>query len=664
MSETAAFPGSPEPVTKAPRDENTALRLWEASVSRKTHDARVRSAKSVYAPIFTANGRSPSSARRPPSAAASPFGAPVTPTLGSYASMEMTRRALHTPPSDFRTRAVYTPGTTPKEKHRQASHSALLTTPLVDSTSSTTGDPKQQTPPASPMSKIRAAATKALTHVSVDHVHTPGVNDSPTEQERSSPLGPGSSLGGSRLARMGKQSRSPVSRLPSLPAECRPSPVTQADGLPVKQVDGLDKQVLGLDLDGAHHGEHSRDSSRVLVETPSLADACAPRSSESSPSASPALGSVGRPSTGRTIARFLKRRQQLRVERGGESGFTKLDAMNDKENRDPAWAEFGEAVVLMCAMSGKKLGTKTEASKRNDTARALLKQRAKHKKAGAKTKTKTPLRSPLATLYANDAVNDTFAKTQTTKSNGGAVHTESLASFIARATSEAEAYGACDFDFANDEQDLDVFDDSLANDEDKFVGQFMKRGTSSETTSERTSPVLSTQVSEFSELSPQRAGARNEVSKEESDDDRSHSHVSSSFGVSPPTAADTPSPLRSANSDTRTKAWLAEGYKEIRASAAVAARRYAEDDCFDELLTPEDSEAGYAGEENADVCLSTDAWDEYAGSDGYSGSNNSGNYGNSDPNTDSPFKMLSPKVLRAAAAETARSASLSQLRYS
>jgi hypothetical protein len=106
----------------------------------------------------------------------------------------------------------------------------------------------------------------------------------------------------------------------------------------------------------------------------------------------------------------------------------------------------------------------------------------------------------------------------------------------------------------------------------------------------------------------------------------------------PPTPSLTPSPLRSATANTHA-AWLERGYGAIRASAAAAAPRYAEDE-------PE-SDAG----ETLD-----DAWNEYALPD----SKHEATHGGFDEVRVEPFKMVSPGALRRAAAETARSASLAR----
>ena len=271
-------------------------------------------------------------------------------------------------------------------------------------------------------------------------------------------------------------------------------------------------------------------------------------------------GSSARPSTGRNLARFLKRRQAPRLaeaERAAEaadgpsgetSGEKILKAANareeaNKENVDPAWAEY-EAQLAASPRSARDAEARASAP-----------------------------RAPLAPLAA-----ETLAFRPEEKEKE-----ESLGAFIERATAEAEA-------------EAEAASAALA-----FSGY-----------SER---------NDISETSPDPPFFVRD------DDDDAY----------PPTPAESPSPLRSANAETHA-AWIKQGYGAIRASAAAAAPRYAEDD------EPE-SETGRGDDD--------DAWNEYAG-------DAAGGVGGFDEARVEPFKMASPGTLRRAAAETARSASLAR----
>lgn len=565
MSEMASFPGSPEPATKSSRMEKSALREWEHSATRLAHDARVKSAKSQYAPIFHANGQSPS-ARRTQSA--SPGDIPQTPGLGSYVDTEMARRQRRTPVSDKKqARTPTTPKTKSDVKPRFRSTFSSRTPgedlALKDGkdTRTSTNNSKHSPPSKSP-SNIRQAAATALTF------------------DAESPLGPGSSLSGSRVAR--RYSRSPSSRLPNAPVAVKAIPVKQG-------VVGERDELIRSETPAEH-------SATPPCVTPVLQSRNASQNENAS----------GRPSTGRSVARFLKRRQQLRVA-NLSCGFTALDAKNDKENIDPAWAEFGEPVVLKSENTREK---KVECKK--------------SAKAGTKKTSAPPTRSPLSTL----SWTPTNRTTEETRNKNTRVDTrnpeEFLGVFIERATAEAEAFGnefGDEFGTTNlNSPDLDVFDDSLANDEDD-IG-----------------------VSEFTEpkhgfTSPGYDTFQTECSANE-------------FSTSPPTAASTPSPLRTPTNES-TQAWLKEGYKEIRASAAIAAARYAEDTESEYF----ESETGYGGNDeplrqplqySTKPSVSIDAWDEFGG--------------DVIEKLQSPFKMISPGVLRRAEAESASRASLT--RYS
>ena len=527
MSELATTRATPDLAVKAERRrQKFALKEWEGSATRAAHDARVRSAKSQYADIFHANGNTPGARRR-----ASPAGAPATPAPGSHATAEMTRRARRTPPSHAR--LARTPETPESASGGRNLDAALAASP----------------PRETPGSRIRAAAAVALTPDSKYRARVMGesavtpVEASPgarrgTDREGGddggdggSPLGPESSLGGSRLARRGS-SRSPASRLPSPPAA---------------------RRALG---DVSHAPER-------VVAAPELAT---PETAKYSYGDAAAPGSSARPSTGRNLARFLKRRQALRLaeaERAAEagdgpsgvSGETSasskiLKAANareeaNKENVDPAWAEY-EADLATSPRSARDAEARASAP-----------------------------RAPFAPLAAETLA---FRPEEKEKEKE-----ESLGAFIERATAEAEA-------------EAEAASAALA-----FSGY-----------SER---------NDISETSPDPPFFVRD------DDDDAY----------PPTPAESPSPLRSANAETHA-AWIKQGYGAIRASAAAAAPRYAEDD------EPE-SETGRGDDD--------DAWNEYAG-------DAAGGVGGFDEARVEPFKMTSPGTLRRAAAETARSASLAR----
>ena len=217
MFEPATTRASPDLAAKAERRrQKFALKEWEGSATRAAHDARVRSAKSQYADLFHANGNT-QGARR----GASPAGAPATPAAGSYADTEMARRARRTPPSNARlARTPKTPESARVASRADASGGRNLDAALSASP-----------PREAPGSRIRAAAAVALSPDSKYRAEVfgerageteaspgarRGVDRGGGESEGGSPLGPESSLGGSRLARRGS-SRSPASRLPSPP---------------------------------------------------------------------------------------------------------------------------------------------------------------------------------------------------------------------------------------------------------------------------------------------------------------------------------------------------------------------------------------------------------------------------------------------------------------
>ena len=543
MSELATTRASPDLAAKAERRrQKFALKEWEGSATRAAHDARVRSAKSQYADIFHSNGNTPGARR-----GASPAGAPATPAGGSYAATEMARRARRTPPS--RARLARTPET--PESARVASRAnGAHASGGRNLDAALAASPPPGTPP--PGSRIRAAAAVALTpdskyraRVLGEGAGTPAEASPGTRRgtdreggddggDGGSPLGPESSLGGSRLARRGS-SRSPASRLPSPPAA---------------------RRALG---DVSHAPERG-------VAAPELAT---PETAKFSYGDAAAPGSSARPSTGRNLARFLKRRQALRLaeaERAAEagdgpsgvsgetSGSSKiLKAANareeaNKENVDPAWAEY-EA----------DLATSPRSARDAFSARA------------------SAPRAPLAPLAAEALA---FRPEEKEKE-------ESLGAFIERATAEAEAEAAS--------AALLAF-----------------------------SPGCS-ERNDVSETSPD---ARLFFVRDDDDD------------AYPPTPAESPSPLRSANAETHA-AWIKQGYGAIRASAAAAAPRYDDDEPDDE---PE-SETGRGDDD--------DAWNEYAG-------DADDNIGGFDEASVETFKMTSPGTLRRAAAETARSASLAR----
>ena len=536
MSELATTRASPDLAAKAERRrQKFALKEWEGSATRAAHDARVRSAKSQYADIFHSNGNTPGARR-----GASPAGAPATPAGGSYAATEMARRARRTPPS--RARLARTPETPESARVASRANGAHASGGRNLDAALAASPPRE-----TPGSRIRAAAAVALTpdskyraRVLGESAGTPAEASPGTRRgtdreggddggDGGSPLGPESSLGGSRLARRGS-SRSPASRLPSPPAA---------------------RRALG---DVSHAPERG-------VAAPELAT---PETAKYSYGDAAAPGSSARPSTGRNLARFLKRRQALRLaeaERAAEagdgpsgvSGETSasskiLKAANareeaNKENVDPAWAEY-EADLATSPRSARDAEARASAP-----------------------------RAPFAPLAAETLA---FRPEEKEKEKE-----ESLGAFIERATAEAEAEAASA---------------ALA-----FSGYSERNDVSD------TSPDAPFFVRD--------------------DDDDAY----------PPTPAESPSPLRSANAETHA-AWIKQGYGAIRASAAAAAPRYAEDD------EPE-SETGRGDDD--------DAWNEYAG-------DAAGGVGGFDEARVEPFKMTSPGTLRRAAAETARSASLAR----
>lgn len=539
MSELATTRASPDLAAKAERRrQKFALKEWEGSATRAAHDARVRSAKSQYADIFHSNGNTPGARR-----GASPAGAPATPAGGSYAATEMARRARRTPPS--RARLARTPETPESARVASRANGAHASGGRNLDAALAASPPRE-----TPGSRIRAAAAVALTpdskyraRVLGESAGTPAEASPGTRRgtdresgddggDGGSPLGPESSLGGSRLARRGS-SRSPASRLPSPPAA---------------------RRALG---DVSHAPERG-------VAAPELAT---PETAKCSYGDAAAPGSSARPSTGRNLARFLKRRQALRLaeaERAAEagdgpsgvsgetSGSSKiLKAANareeaNKENVDPAWAEY-EADLATSPRSARDAEARASAP-----------------------------RAPLAPLAA-----ETLAFRPEEKEKE-----ESLGAFIERATAEAEAEAASA---------------ALA-----FSPGYSERN-------------------DVSETSPMHAP----FFVRDDDDD-----------AYPPTPAESPSPLRSANAETHA-AWIKQGYGAIRASAAAAAPRYDDDEPDDE---PE-SETGRGDDD--------DAWNEYAG-------DADDNIGGFDEARCEPFKMTSPGTLRRAAAETARSASLAR----
>ena len=147
--------------------------------------------------------------------------------------------------------------------------------------------------------KLRAAAQTALLSPKNQARWSPPPRGA--SRRSASPLADAASLGGSRLAR-GSTPRS-ATRVPSPPA-------------------------------AAYYA--------TGAETP------APASGSASASSSNHASGSGRPSTGRSVARFLRRRQELRRRRAEEeadaathhSPSDKKAAEEDKENVDPAWAEF------------------------------------------------------------------------------------------------------------------------------------------------------------------------------------------------------------------------------------------------------------------------------------------------------------------------------------
>ena len=251
------------PESKQP---NRALREWESSEMRRQHEARVKSAKSEYGPLFRANGPSPG-ARSP---------APRTPGVASASNAE-TRRARATPTRDTARPAA----------HASPAPATPSSRPLDDA-----GTPGVDIPHGSG-SRIRAAAAVALSP------------DSRYRAACASPIAPGSSLGGSRVGRASpagaRTGASPHSRLPAPPSAARET---------------------------------------VANDTPPSASVASVSSASSS----------GRPSTGRSVARFLRRRQELRLKQraladpatdivDAKAAATKTLAA-DKENVDPEWSEF------------------------------------------------------------------------------------------------------------------------------------------------------------------------------------------------------------------------------------------------------------------------------------------------------------------------------------
>ena len=544
MFEPATTRASPDLAAKAERRrQKFALKEWEGSATRAAHDARVRSAKSQYADLFHANGNTPGARR-----GASPAGAPATPAAGSYADTEMARRARRTPPSNARlARTPKTPESARVASRANASGGRNLDAALSASP-----------PREAPGSRIRAAAAVALSPDSKYRAEVfgerageteaspgarRGVDGGGGESEGGSPLGPESSLGGSRLARRGS-SRSPASRLPS-------PPVTRG---PLGDVS--DAPAGGL-------------VASELATPPLAARVEAPRP-----------GSSARPSTGRNLARFLKRRQALRraeadraAEKDDDDARLARDA--DKENVDPAWAEY-EA----CPAADAKAESRTRSF-------------------DAPTNSSAP-RAPLAPLAydaTDDAKEDRFfpRRSQEVETRSGAC--------VERATAEAEAASA-----------------ALA-----FSG-FSEGSSPPARNPAGAGRDASAYEDAFALRAPEPLFVR--------DDDED---------AYPPTPAESPSPLRSANANTHA-AWIERGYGAIRASAAAAAPRYAEDD------------ERYGSDTGRDGDDDDDAWNEYALPD----SRDEATFGGFDESNVEPFKMVSPGALRRAAAETARSASLSR----
>jgi len=165
--------------------------------------------------------------------------------------------------------------------------------------------------------KLRAAAQTALLSPKNQARWSPPPRGA--SRRSASPLADAASLGGSRLAR-GSTPRS-ATRVPSPPA-------------------------------AAYYA--------TGAETP------APASGSASASSSNRGSGSGRPSTGRSVARFLRRRQELRRRRAEEeadaathhSSSDKKAAEEDKENVDPAWAEFDASLDEDAESSRVRGGTR------------------------------------------------------------------------------------------------------------------------------------------------------------------------------------------------------------------------------------------------------------------------------------------------------------------
>ena len=429
--------------------------------ARAAHDAR-RSAKSQYADIFQSNGNTPGARR-----GASPAGAPATPAGGSYAATEMARRARRTPPSRKRlARTPETPESARVASRANGAHASggrnLLDAALAAS-------PPRETPG----SRIRAAAAVALTLDSKYRARVMGESAvTPAEaspgarrgtdreggddgDDGGSPLGPESSLGG----------RDCAARLVALAGVAAPVSPRRAQG-----------------------SRRRVSRARARRRRPELATPEAARGDAAPP------GSSARPSTGRNLARFLKRRQAARGSR----------RQSARRRRPTVPPERRVARRSSKRRTREKRRTRRTSIRRGRSTRRT--SRRLHRSArDAEARASAP-RAPLAPLAA-----ETLAFRPEEKEKE-----ESLGAFIERATAEAEA-------------EAEAASAALA-----FSGY-----------SER---------NDISETSPDPPFFVRD------DDDDAY----------PPTPAESPSPLRSANAETHA-AWIKQGYGSIRASAAAAA---------------------------------------------------------------------------------------------
>lgn len=509
------------PESKQP---NRALREWESSEMRRKHEARVKSAKSEYGPLFRANGPSPG-ARSP---------APRTPGV-ALASNAETRRARATPTRDAARPAA----------HASPAPATPSSRPLDDA-----GTPGVGILHGSG-SRIRAAAAVALSP------------DSRYRASCASPIAPGSSLGGSRVGRASpagaRAGASPRTRLPAPPAATARGPATD--------------------------------------DTPPSASVASLSSASSS----------GRPSTGRSVARFLRRRQELRQKQRAlaDPATDPVDAKAaaetlaaDKENVDPEWSEFESPGAT--AKTAATVHTYTVAEQMPSPLETYGTVREEEDEEDEADDVRRRLhRDDVADPDEDDEEEEVFEK-----------------HFAAAASYGEESYAA-----EGDEEEAEA--------EAYWDGGDAALALARETESRLARLVIPARDPDSDSPPGHRLGAKGHAyaafaaALAEHECDEVHQPREPNQPHEPPTPADTPSPLRTFNPSAAGAA--VDRYGPPRGACAPPTA---------------------AGDDDA-----SSAWDEYEG-------NGDEIFSLGEEEDLSPFKMLSPSVLKRAAAAHARSLSL------